>query len=134
MVTGKKYRATVGGHVDHAFQKTAADQRIESRCRLIENQQTRLMCHGQRQRHLGFHTLGQRFDFFLQGQFILFYQLGEVCQEPIRIEAGSEPADFVNLHPVVKSGLFGHVTDLSADFDALFLIEKSMEARPEMGT
>ena len=92
------------GPVHHALQKLAPHQGVEARRGLVENQQLRLMGQRQREHHLGVHSLGERFEFLLRGQPELGRQPRILGQIPAGIEAGREPADLLDRHPVVQGG------------------------------
>ena len=49
LMAGQQHGPPLPGDVDHALQKLAPNQRIETRRRLVEDQQLRLVSHRQRQ-------------------------------------------------------------------------------------
>jgi len=77
------------------------------------------MSEGERESDLGFHSLGELFDFAIEREVEFLDEFFVVGEESGGIEASGEPADFGDLHPFVEDGFFGDVADAFADFLAV---------------
>ena len=119
LVTRQEYRSPGRRDVDHAFKKLAPNKRIETRCRLIENQQVRFVGHRQGQRNFPLHPFRQDFDGLIGRQFKPLSQVLISLLKPQWIKPGGKPADFRNGHPFVQGRAVRHVTDATTNLGPL---------------
>ncbi|MDA0336362.1 MAG: hypothetical protein O2782_14445 [bacterium] len=94
-----------------ALEKVASHEHIQARRRFVENQQFRVMTHGQHQRQLCAHAPGQVLHLALRIQAELIEQVGHVLVVPVRVERGREAHQFPHPHPAVELGRLGDVAN-----------------------
>ena len=111
--------AFIGDRPDDRFQDVAANDRIQSRTGLVENQQVRTMrlCGDQAEpRAL---SLRQRLDARVGIQPELLAQLLGVGRVPARIESLGVAQQLPDAHPSRQVRFFGQVADASEDCDRI---------------
>ena len=118
LMAGEEDGAAGGGDVDHAFEKFAADHGVEAGGRFVEDEELGLVGHGEGEGDFGAHAFGELAELAVEGDAKAGDERAEVVLEAVGIEAGGEPADFGDGHPLVERGSFGEVADAAADFEA----------------
>src|SRR5262249_33916131 len=107
--------APLARQFDHAAEKFATYQQIETGCRLVQDQHVRVGRQCQGQADLGILPLRQAVKPLARVQFKPLDEIVVILQESPAVEAGGEPANLRDGHPVVEAGPFGDVADMASE-------------------